>query len=202
MNTTLFLNADGQLINLLPLSSRTWQDAIKSTYIEVVEPLHYYEDWIVRSPSVVERIPAVVILKRQIKVKRNLQLLNNSPNAGLVFLRDRYTCQYCANRFRKDALTIDHVTPRKYGGGTTYENITTSCSPCNSSRGHNERIQPITRPTRPTYYQLINVMREFPITVPHVAWSYYMGWQEDRVMVADPRSEGSPKYINPDFYYG
>ena len=37
-----------------------------------------------------------------------------------VFLRDRFTCQYCGSH---DELTFDHVIPRSKGGATTWENV-------------------------------------------------------------------------------
>ena len=43
-----------------------------------------------------------------------------------MFLRDRFTCQYCGSR---DDLTFDHVMPRSRGGRTTWENVVTACAP-------------------------------------------------------------------------
>ena len=42
-----------------------------------------------------------------------------------LFLRDRFTCQYCGSQ---QHLTFDHVIPRRLGGRTTWENITTACA--------------------------------------------------------------------------
>ncbi|TET95949.1 MAG: HNH endonuclease, partial [Dehalococcoidia bacterium] len=46
-----------------------------------------------------------------------------------VFLRDRSTCQYCG-RHTKD-LTLDHVLPRRRGGGHDWRNVVAACKPCN-----------------------------------------------------------------------
>jgi 5-methylcytosine-specific restriction endonuclease McrA len=49
-----------------------------------------------------------------------------------VLARDQHRCQYCGSRSH---LTIDHIVPRSRGGDSTWENIVTSCAPCNSRKG-------------------------------------------------------------------
>ena len=52
-----------------------------------------------------------------------------------IFLRDRYTCQYCGQRTRE--LTLDHVIPRRQEGGHSWENFVSACIPCNRRKaGH------------------------------------------------------------------
>ena len=46
-----------------------------------------------------------------------------------VFLRDRYTCQYCAKKTQD--LTLDHVVPRRQHGPHTWDNVVTACTRCN-----------------------------------------------------------------------
>ncbi len=53
-----------------------------------------------------------------------------------VYLRDRFTCQYCANLFGTHQLTFDHVIPISRGGPTTWENIVTACAQCNTRKGN------------------------------------------------------------------
>ncbi|CAB5222212.1 HNHc domain containing protein [uncultured Caudovirales phage] len=48
-----------------------------------------------------------------------------------VLKRDGYICQYCGN----DATQVDHVIPRKSGGGHELENLVACCAPCNSAKG-------------------------------------------------------------------
>ena len=50
-----------------------------------------------------------------------------------VFVRDRYTCQYCGASHGD--LTLDHVIPRSKGGAHTWENLVTACRPCNHRKG-------------------------------------------------------------------
>ena len=49
-----------------------------------------------------------------------------------IFNRDRYTCQYCAEKSRH--LTLDHVIPRYRGGEHTWENVVSACADCNRKK--------------------------------------------------------------------
>jgi 5-methylcytosine-specific restriction endonuclease McrA len=68
-----------------------------------------------------------------------LVYLIKSPRARVkltrreVFIRDRYTCQYCGRRTHD--LTIDHVIPRSRGGKHVWDNLTSACRPCNHRKG-------------------------------------------------------------------
>ncbi len=53
-----------------------------------------------------------------------------------VFLRDKHTCQYCGKHFIERELNLDHVHPRGKGGETSWENIVTSCIPCNTRKAN------------------------------------------------------------------
>ena len=46
--------------------------------------------------------------------------------------RDGYTCQYCGSTRR---LHIDHRIALARGGSNLFENLVTSCGPCNQSKG-------------------------------------------------------------------
>jgi 5-methylcytosine-specific restriction endonuclease McrA len=72
-----------------------------------------------------------------------------------LFARDDWRCQYCGSSGR---LTLDHVVPRSRGGDSVWENVVTSCAPCNLRKGnrllHEVRMhlrrQP--RPPAPTLF--------------------------------------------------
>jgi len=74
-------------------------------------------------------VPHVIRLREYVAVPR-------SPARRLsrraVFARDRHRCQYCGSDHR---LTVDHVIPRSKGGDHTWENVVTSCAPCNLRKG-------------------------------------------------------------------
>ncbi|MED5406015.1 MAG: HNH endonuclease, partial [Chloroflexota bacterium] len=46
-----------------------------------------------------------------------------------VFLRDKFTCQYCGKKVHD--LTLDHVIPRRQHGAHTWENVVAACNRCN-----------------------------------------------------------------------
>lgn len=200
MTQTLLLNADARPLTYLPLSTLSWQDAIKMVYLDTALVLETYENWTVRSPSIEMPVPAVIMLRTQAQNVRQWTARDQiAPQRHLVFLRDRYTCQYCHRQFPRSQLTLDHVIPRFHGGKTRWEQVTTSCSPCNGRRGCDIRIQPKTKPFRPTYSQLISNMRQFPTIMPHPAWISWLGWDAEKVQIVDPRradSQHSPGFLD------
>ena len=122
----LVLNADYRPLSYYPLSLWSWQDSIKSVYLERVSIVNYY-DKIIHSPSFSMKLPSVIALKSFIK-----PLSNPNFTRFNVFLRDKFTCQYCGDK--KD-LTFDHLLPKSKGGVTDWENGVTACSTCNVKKG-------------------------------------------------------------------
>lgn len=176
---TLVLNADAAPISILPLSTMPWQDAIRAVYLESVTVLHEYDTWDVHSPSTTMSVPAVVMSRAYINVDRRMGWSDR-----YVFLRDRYTCQYCGHVFPENELTLDHVTPRKYGGKTGWDNIVSACSPCNSRRGCDASIRPMNMPVKPSYWELVSKRKEYPLIVPHASWGEYLNWPEEKLVIS------------------
>jgi len=53
-----------------------------------------------------------------------------------IFVRDKFRCQYCAQRFQPWELTLDHIIPRSRGGEVyDPQNLATCCQPCNQRKG-------------------------------------------------------------------
>ena len=50
-----------------------------------------------------------------------------------LFARDGWRCVYCGTSSGR--LTLDHVVPRSRGGDSVWENVVTSCAPCNHKKG-------------------------------------------------------------------
>lgn len=71
-----------------------------------------------------------------------------------VFMRDRYTCQYCGNEYPKAKLNLDHVMPRSRGGKTSWDNLVTSCHTCNRTKAnrtpHEANMPLLSTPKRPS----------------------------------------------------
>lgn len=82
-------------------------------------------DLAVRAPSVMRLTQWEGSVKRGVKFSR----IN-------VFTRDGFRCQYCGKQKGMKELNYDHVMPRHLGGRTVWDNIVTSCYPCNSTKGN------------------------------------------------------------------
>ena len=126
----LVLNADFRPLSYFPLSLWPWQEAIKAVFLDRVNIIADY-DRVVRSPTFEMRLPSVISLKEYIPSARRPAFTRFN-----VFLRDRFTCQYCGERLPTQELTFDHVVPRSRGGRTTWTNVVTACSVCNLRKGH------------------------------------------------------------------
>ena len=122
----LVLNADYRPLSYYPLSLWSWQDSIKSVFLDRVSIVSYY-DRTVRSPSFRMKLPSVIALKSFIKPQSNPNFTRFN-----VFLRDKFSCQYCSS---KHELTFDHLLPRSKGGKTNWDNVVTACSSCNVKKG-------------------------------------------------------------------
>ena len=120
------LNADFRPLSYYPLSLWSWQDAIKAVFLDRVNIVAHY-DKAVHSPSFEMQLPSVVSLKTFVKPSTHPAFTRFN-----VFLRDRFSCQYCGAR---DDLTFDHLMPRSRGGQTTWDNVVAACSPCNLRKG-------------------------------------------------------------------
>ncbi|MFO1122280.1 MAG: HNH endonuclease [Hyphomicrobiales bacterium] len=170
----LVLNADFRPLSYYPLSLWSWQDTIKAVFLDRVNIVSEY-DRVVRSTSFEFRLPSVVSLKTYVKPSRTPAFTRFN-----VFLRDRFTCQYCGDH---SDLTFDHVTPRSKGGQTTWENVVTACSPCNLLKGghfpHEIRMYPAQKPQRPTVSQLHRNGRLFPPNYLHDSWQDYLYWDTE-----------------------
>ena len=96
----LVLNADYQPLSYFPLSTWSWKDALKAVFLERVNVVSEY-DQLVRSPSVKLKLPSVVSLKDYVPLPDNVAFTRFN-----VFLRDKFTCQYCVKSFKVEQLNI------------------------------------------------------------------------------------------------
>lgn len=141
-----------------------------------------FHQWAKRPPSNVDdpvdetigttagliRVPRLVVLTSHVRTMRPKARLSRRG----VFLRDAYTCQYCGQAPAVRDLNLDHVMPKSRGGGATWENLVTSCRPCNLRKGHStpeECGMPLRRkPTRPRW----NAVVELELSPRH-----YLEWE-------------------------
>ena len=169
MSDTLLLNADGQPVDYLPLSIINWKQAVMYMYHDKCTVMDWYDDWMVRSPSWETKVPAVIMLKDYLRRTKRVRFSRSN-----MYLRDMYTCQYCAVEFPKSQLTLDHVQPVSRGGLTTWENSVTACNPCNSRKGNRMDVRPVHKPYRPGYYELVRKRKQMEIQVRHPSWYQWL----------------------------
>lgn len=102
---------------------------------------HDFEAWAARVPEEGDEaigtvsgaicVPRVLLLPYYSRVPRGPLRLSRRH----VYMRDDYTCQYCRGKPGLKELNLDHVLPRSRGGGSTWENLVTSCRTCNLRKG-------------------------------------------------------------------
>ena len=167
----LILNADYQPLSYFPLSLWSWQDAIKAVFLDRVTVINEYKQ-VVRSASFEMPIPSVVALKDYVAQKRMPAFTRFN-----LFLRDGFQCVYCDST---EELTFDHLTPRRLGGKTTWDNIVAACSKCNLKKGGrlaSEAGMPLRQqPYQPTMHQLQSQGRKFPPNYLHESWLDFLYW--------------------------
>lgn len=123
-----------------------WQRALTLVYLDhakvVDEEYKTYDfaDWqelsrlvedhpygYVRTPTCRIILPEVITLKKY----------DQLPVSDVKFTRRNlyehysYRCCYCGKKFATHDLNLEHVVPRSRGGLSTWDNIVTSCIPCN-----------------------------------------------------------------------
>ncbi len=129
---------------------------------EVIEKLEQP----LRSASDTYPWPHVIRLVQYVSVPRTLQ---RKISRRALFARDGWRCMYCGASSGR--LTLDHVVPRSRGGDSVWENVVTSCAPCNMRKGNrlpDEVAMTLRKPPRPPA----------PVLFIHLATSRIpQGWQ-------------------------
>lgn len=103
------------------------------------------------------RIPQVILLVTYNRVpRRHVRFSRNN-----IYLRDHNTCQYCGQHLPRSELNLDHVIPRSRGGKTVWENVVTSCFPCNLNKGGKQPQEVgmtlIREPIRPRWTPFVDI---------------------------------------------
>ena len=138
--------------------------------------------------------PAVIRLVRYVHVPRRFR---RQVTNTFLFARDDYSCQYCGkhkNELRgRQFLTRDHVVPLSRGGDSTWENVVTSCSPCNNRKGNRlpreAGLELCAEPRQPNYVHLVWVVRR----VTHAQAKYVrMFYGEDALDALSRRRSHDP----------
>ena len=173
----LVLNADFRPLSYFPLSLWSWQDSIKAVFLDRVTIICEYDE-AVSSPSMRLALPSVIALKQYVPQSRHPAFTRFN-----VFLRDRFTCQYCNQALPASDLTFDHVIPRSKGGRSRWDNVVAACSPCNVRKSNKLPkscgMTPLKQPHQPTIWELQERGRAFPPNYLHQSWRDYLYWDSE-----------------------
>jgi 5-methylcytosine-specific restriction endonuclease McrA len=124
------------------------------------------------------RVPKIIVLSVYDRLPR-LEVKFTRRN---VFLRDKFTCQYCAKVLPETQLNLDHVTPRDKGGRTTWENIVTSCFRCNTRKANKmpqeANMHPQSAPFAPRWRPLFGMHEN---GLADKSWSHFLYQTKDEV---------------------
>jgi 5-methylcytosine-specific restriction endonuclease McrA len=124
------------------------------------------------------RLPSVIALREYVSAGRWPAFTRFN-----VFLRDRFTCQYCGTRTVSNELTFDHVVPRSRGGRTTWSNVVAACGSCNLRKGsHMPRdvgMLPRVKPQRPSVHELQRNGQAYPPNYLHESWRDFLYWDSE-----------------------
>ena len=133
--------------------------------------------------SVAAHSDTIGLVDRAIRVPRVIALtsFDRFPRRTVRFsrinilARDQHTCQYCGRHFTRTDLNLDHVNPRSRGGVSTWENVVTSCIPCNRKNAGRTPAEAgmklIKKPVRPKWTPLYR----FPmINTPYKEWQLFL----------------------------
>src|SRR5918912_691717 len=142
MQQVLVLNASYEPLNVTTV--RRAHVLVFKGKAEVIEEL----DRALHSATDTYAWPHVIRLVQYVRVPRAIQ---RKISRRALFARDGWRCVYCGNSHHR--LTLDHVVPRSRGGDSVWENVVTSCAPCNHKKGnrlpHEVHMELRVRPTPP-----------------------------------------------------
>ena len=124
MHQVLVLNASYEPLNVTTV--RRAHVLVFKGKAEVLEQL----DHPLRSATGAYAWPHVIRLVTYVRVPRTVQ---RKISRRALFARDGWKCVYCGSA--NGRLTLDHVVPRSRGGASVWENVVTSCAPCNLRKG-------------------------------------------------------------------
>ena len=124
-----------------------------------------------RTVSAVIDAPSIIRLGYMVK----RPFLPRKLSKKEVFLRDRYTCQYC-NKKSQD-LTLDHVIPRRQHGAHTWHNVVAACTRCNLRKAGRTPAEASMmlikepRPPDPNPYQILQNRSILEEWRPYIPWN-------------------------------
>jgi 5-methylcytosine-specific restriction endonuclease McrA len=184
----LALNASFEPLTIVPT-----RRAVRLVLDQKAEILEVDEQRSFRSERSHLPCPSVIRLVRYVHVPRRFR---RQVTNTFLFARDGYACQYCG-RHRSELrgrqfLTRDHILPMSRGGTNTWENVVTSCSPCNNRKGNHvpeeAGMKLLTAPDEPNYVHLVWAVRR--VTPIQARWIGMFYGEETVSLLSSTRTGG------------
>ena len=165
MEQVLVLNASYEPLNVCTV--RRAYVLVYKGKAEVLESL----DRPLRTATDTYRRPHVIRLVTYVRVPRTVQ---RKISRRALFARDGWKCVYCGTASGR--LTLDHVVPRSRGGDSVWENVVTSCAPCNRRKGDRllpaEGLRLASKPRPPGPFSFVFM----EVDHIHDSWRPYLTW--------------------------
>jgi 5-methylcytosine-specific restriction endonuclease McrA len=145
----LILNQDFSAIAVCTVTK-----AFILVYLDKAELVSKANGSVLRTVSTTYPVPSVIRLQNYVKVP----YYGISLSRHNVLRRDNFHCQYCGTNKN---LTLDHLLPRSRGGETSWLNLVTACSRCNSRKGdrtpEEAGLKLLCRPTKPSLQSFLKL---------------------------------------------
>lgn len=171
---TLVLNADFSPISVLPLHVISGENAVSKLFADNCDTVVDYGKQIkTTNPNFKMMWPAVIV-RREYVHRTQRPVLSKSS----LFYRDKGHCAYCGIQLTLDTITRDHVIPMSRGGKDDWDNVVACCPTCNYLKSNHlpeGRWKPKITPYKPSFHELVELRKLFPVTINHPSWRDYLG---------------------------
>ncbi|WP_161632058.1 HNH endonuclease [Nakamurella lactea] len=131
MNEVLLINSSYQV-----LSRIEWQRAVSLVVTGEAETFEAHPTKVIHSQHLSIPLPKIIRMLAYVHIGFR-PALDRQPTFAQIKLRDSRTCGYCG----RHGDTIDHIIPQSKGGPNTWENLITSCRPCNNRKADRTPVQ-------------------------------------------------------------
>lgn len=153
--------------NYEPLTVCSAKKAIVLIFLGKAEAIEV-DSYLVRSINYQLPLPIVIRLLKYARAPRRRIVLNRKN----LLVRDHHACQYCGRT--ANPLTVDHVIPKQFGGGDSWENLVIACLPCNNKKANRTPEQAgmklLNHPRKPNHFFYLQHF----FGVKHEQWRRYL----------------------------
>lgn len=155
---------------MVPIDVANVKEAVTMQYLDKVMPVKVDEKQEIRSPSIVYKLPRVIMLLGFNKIPKRKVVFSRLN----VIYRDDMCCCYCGKQLPINKLTVDHVIPvsrwksipehGKPAHVHGWENQVSACEECNRKKGHKLLkecgFSLIKKPFEPKYMPFLVIARD------------------------------------------